>query len=247
VPALLLGLALRIAFMISVPEGYFGSDSNSYFDTAHELWNAGKWKMGDKRAGVYPLVLLAGTVMPGSTVQAVAVLQHAVGLAALVAVGWIAGHFTGRPALWIPVITCIYTLLPQPLWFEHELIADSFLLNGFIFAVALALPITRMRTPSGLFWFLIAAALLVALKPHGRPLWLGLVCAAVVPRRKSAALAEAGSRCHSARDPPRSDDRQLEAGELAVSLLRPPAGANRGRQIRGIPGGSRASGPRGAR
>jgi len=178
-PALVFGFVLRAVLTYSVPEGYFGSDSNSYFDASFELWTNGKLEMGAKRRGLYPLFLIAAPALPGNTPQVVAIVQHAVGLAGLVAIGWITGHFVRRHVLWIPLVTILCAAMPQPLWFEREVIADSFVLNFFLLAVALALPISRLREQRGRLLFLIAAASLLALKPHGRPLWVGLVLAAV--------------------------------------------------------------------
>ncbi len=40
-PALVLGAALRFTVIQALPEAYYGSDSNSYFQTTAELWNKG--------------------------------------------------------------------------------------------------------------------------------------------------------------------------------------------------------------
>jgi hypothetical protein len=48
-----------------------------------------------------------------------------------------------------------------------------------VLAVALAVPCGALKDKERLFWFLVAAAAIVACKPHGRPLWLGLVIVAV--------------------------------------------------------------------
>jgi hypothetical protein len=65
-------------------------------------------------------------------------------------------------------------------WYEQEVVAECLLLASIILAVALAFPVERLREPRRLFWFLLAAALIVAIKPHGRPIWLGLMISAVL-------------------------------------------------------------------
>jgi hypothetical protein len=178
-PAAIIGTILRVLICIGTPEAYYGSDSNSYFETAHALWNHGDFEMGSKRRGAYPLLLAIAPVFPGNTVQVMAVFQHALAIAALFAVGWITGHVTRRRMLWVPIVTCVAALLPQPLWYEHEIIADSVVVQFFIVATALAFPTEHLRGKR-LMWFLIAAGMIVACKPHGRPLWLGLVASAVL-------------------------------------------------------------------
>ncbi len=178
-PALALGLVLRITFLVSLPEGFYGADSNSYFETADHLWNRGKWDMGPKRRGLYPLFVLANTITPGSAAQSTVVLQHAMGLAAVLGIGWITAHFTRRPKIWVPLVTVVVACLPQPLWYEHELIADKMLADAVVLAISLALPVSRLKTRDGLFLFLLGAATVLAVKPHGRPFWLGLMIGAV--------------------------------------------------------------------
>jgi hypothetical protein len=177
-PAAIIGAIVRVLFCIGTPEAYYGSDSNSYFETAHELWNHGDFAMGSKRRGTYPLLLAIAPVFPSNTVRVMAVFQHALAIAALFAVGWVTGHLTRRRMIWVPVVTCVAALLPQPLWYEHEIIADSLVVQFFIIATALAFPTDQLRGKR-LMWFLIAAAMIVACKPHGRPLWLGLLASAV--------------------------------------------------------------------
>ena len=63
------------------------------------------------------------------------------------------------------------------------MIAEVWLLAAFIAAVAIAVPCGSLKGRRRLFWFLIATAVIVACKPHGRPLWLGLMVVAVAMAR----------------------------------------------------------------
>jgi hypothetical protein len=59
------------------------------------------------------------------------------------------------------------------------MIAEVWLLSAFVLTVALAVPCGTLKDKDRLSWFLIAAAAIVACKPHGRPIWLGLMIVAV--------------------------------------------------------------------
>ncbi len=166
--------------MLHLPEGYYGPDSNSYFDTASSLWLHGKWDMGPKRRWVYPILLIAAPAIPGRTVITVAVVQHTLGLLTVLGVGWIVYQLTRRPTIWVPVATILAAVWPRTVWYEQEIIAEALLLSSIVLAVALAYPVERLRDPKRLFWYLMAAALIVAVKPHGRPIWLGLMISAVL-------------------------------------------------------------------
>jgi hypothetical protein len=174
-PALIVGAVLRISLLAAIPGAYYGKDSNSYFTTANKLWNHGEFELPAKRRYLYPLVLSGAAVLPGPATVSVAILQHGVGLAMLVGLGWIVGHLVKRPGVWVPPFTLMMAIYPRMLWYEHEMIAEVFVLGALVLTVALALPLSRLRTSRGLLWFLLAAALIIAFKPHGRPLWLALV------------------------------------------------------------------------
>ncbi len=177
-PALIIGAALRLWMLATLPEGFFGPDSNSYFSTADHFWNEHKWANNEKRRWVYPLVLAALPALPVAPSRIVPAMQHACGLASLLGVGWIVGHVLRRRAFWVPVITTLVAIWPLMLWYEQEAQAETLFASAFILAVAALFPIGRLGEGRRLIWFLLAAALVVALKPHGRGIWLGCVIAA---------------------------------------------------------------------
>ena len=180
VPALIVGLVFRVSFMFAIPEIYYGADSNSYFDAAWKLWTHGDLVLNPKRRFLYPIVLIFMPLLPNSTAVDVAVVQHLLGLVIIVGIGWVVAQMTRFPYLWVPLVTCAAAVWPRMLWFEHEMIAEVWLLAAFVATVALAVPCGALKDQQRLFWFLIAAAAIVAFKPHGRPLWLGLMLVALV-------------------------------------------------------------------
>jgi len=180
VPALVLGAALRISVLMAMPEAYYGSDSNSYFQATSELWNKHHFEIHSKRRWIYPIVLLPTPALPGRTLDIIAVAQHALGLATVCGIGWVVFNLTRRPQIWVPLVTTLAALWPRMLWHEHEVIAETLLLFTVVLALGLTLPEGSLRRSSRLFWFLIAATAIVAVKPHGRPIWLGLLISAVL-------------------------------------------------------------------
>ena len=185
-PALLLGLWLRAQILVATPEAMLVADTNSYWDSVSRLWNDGKFDLPEKRRWLYPLLLMAAPALPGNTPQAVALAQHALGLLAIVGVGWIGGQLTRWRTLVVPLATLLFAASPRGLAYEHQIIADSALANLFILAAAVALPL-RGLTPARLSGTLALCALVLALKPHGKPLVLPILlaaaCGAGVPWR----------------------------------------------------------------
>jgi hypothetical protein len=183
-PALLIGAILRISMIAAVPEAYYGADSNSYFGLTKQLIIEGKFRLEAKRRWLYPMMLVPTPFVPGCNVpQVVAVLQHALGLGMIFGIGWVAGNLVRRPALWVPPVTILAAIWPRMLWYEHEIIAEAAMLGAFVCAVALASPVEVLRDRKRLLWFFLAALIMVAIKPHGRPLWLGMVLAAALITR----------------------------------------------------------------
>ena len=181
IPALVLGLFLRMALVNATPEGFYGADSNSYFSMTTKLWNHGKLACDQKRRWSYPILLSLAPIVPISPAHSIPLAQHALGLLSIVGIGWIVGNLTCLRALWVPLVTTLFAIWPRILWYEHEIVAESFFLSSFILTAALAMPSSRLKDPKGLFWFLVSAALIVSIKPHGRGLWLGcLVGAALI-------------------------------------------------------------------
>ena len=174
-PALVLGAVLRVGFLAAIPQVYYGSDSNSYFYTCSALWNEHRVTLPAKRRYLYPLLMTPLPALPGSPVVAVAVMQHTVGMLTLVGIGWVTGSLVRRKVIWVPAVTLLAAVWPRMLWYEHELMAEPFVLAMFVLAVALSLPVAGLRCGRRFLWFLWAAALIMAFKPHGRPIWLALV------------------------------------------------------------------------
>ncbi len=176
-PALLLGLWLRAHVLIATPEAMLTADTNSYWDSVSRLWNDGKFGIPEKRRWLYPLALMAAPALPGNTPQAVALAQHALGLLAIVGVGWIAAQLTRWQVFIVPIAALLFAASPRGLAYEHQIIADSAMTNAFILAAAVALPL-RGISQARLAWTLALCAIVIALKPHGKPLALPILIAA---------------------------------------------------------------------
>ena len=186
-PALLIGLFLRLHFLWVTPQGYFGADSDSYFEFSHELFTKGQFELTPKRRWLYPIVLALLTPLPAPCWYLVPLIQHALGLATVVGIGWITLRLSTTPRLTIPLVTLISAIWPRMLWYEHEFIAETFLLAAFVCTVSLALIPGVLRSKRGLFFFFLSLIFLAGFKAAGRFLWLGVVIAVLItagdPRR----------------------------------------------------------------
>ena len=187
-PALIVGAILRLSLLAAIPEVFYGSDSPSYSTTAENVYLKGHFRLPPKRRYLYPLLLIAAPVVPFcNTIQLVAAVQHTAGLVMILGIGWVAGHLVRRPGLWVPPVTLLAAVWPRMLYYEHEMIGECLLLGVFISAVAIAAPREGLVAPRRLGWFLVLAVAIMAVKPAGAPLWLGLFLAAMLLTRNAPA------------------------------------------------------------
>ncbi len=184
-PALIFGAILRIWFLAVIPEAYYGSDSPSYFEATAKLWsrNHGRTLFTEKRRWLYPMLLMPLPALPLSPARTIPILQSILGLATVYGIGWVAGNLTRLRAVWVPAVTMLAAVSPKILWYEHEVVAECVFLAVFVLTVALAMPPGAVLDRKRLFWFLLAAAGVAALKPHGRGIWLGCVIFAALVTR----------------------------------------------------------------
>jgi len=61
------------------------------------------------------------------------------------------------------------------LWYEHEVLAESMFVVAFVWAVAMAFPAGNKLRAKQVLGILLLSGVTVALKPHGRFLWLALL------------------------------------------------------------------------
>lgn len=194
-PALLLGLVMRLHFLWVTPQGYFGADSGSYYQFAHDLFTEGVFELNPKRRWFYPIVLALLTPLPAACWYLVPLFQHLLGLATVVGIGWITLRLSTYPRLTIPLVTILAALWPRMLWYEHEFIAESFLLAAFVLTVSLALIPGVFKNKRGLLLLFLSMILLAGFKAAGRFLWLGVVLGVLIlagdPRRWAWAIKSA--------------------------------------------------------
>jgi hypothetical protein len=171
VPALVVGAILRIWFLMAIPEGSYSADSSSFFEPTRRLIVKHRWDVSEKRRWLYPVLLLPTAFMPSSPVRIVPIAQHLMGLVTILGVGWVVGNLTKVRALTVPAVTLLYAVWPRVLWYEHEVMAEAIFIACFILMVALAFPAGALKDRRRLFWFLVAAGLVVSIRPHGRGIW----------------------------------------------------------------------------
>ena len=98
--------------------------------TASKLLTDGDFDINPKRSFLYPSLLVFAPLLPGSVAVGVAVIQHILGLAIIVGIGWIVAQMTRLPVLWVPLATVVAAVWPRMLWQEHVMTAVVIMLTS---------------------------------------------------------------------------------------------------------------------
>jgi hypothetical protein len=154
-----------------IPYAFWGSDSGSFFDFAHDLLTQGEVTMDAKRRFIYPLWMLFIAMLPGSPLHWTTWLQHLLGLVTLIPLAYTVRKIFISWRWWVVPVTALYAGLPVIIWYEHELIGDCLFIDCVVWACAgWAAWVESRHTQRTLnwWWFFVPFALLILTKPSGR-------------------------------------------------------------------------------
>ena len=80
VPAVAVGIALRLVLLSYSPYAYWGDDSRSYFGFTSGVLNDFYFSINEKRRYLYPVFLLPLSLLPGGTLRILPWVQAAGGV-----------------------------------------------------------------------------------------------------------------------------------------------------------------------
>lgn len=184
IPALLVGLVLRLLFLHASPYAFWGADSRSFMGFTNGVLTDFYFSINEKRRYLYPLFLFPISLLPGGTLLWLGWIQAALGLASILPLAYAVRRvFRLWPWLILPV-TVLYAGMPVFLWFEHELIAESVFFQAMVWTmggwVAWTGQANPLRARQLWWWFWVPLAILMLTKPAGKFLWPGILLALVV-------------------------------------------------------------------
>lgn len=115
-PALLVGLALRIALIRHMPLAFFSGDTNEFL---------GSRLLGGSRTFLPKLIYGAPVRLGLPLLPSIAFLQHFFGLLLIPACGFLCAQWLRAWRWWIVPFTAIMAVHPTLLWYEHFVLPDS--------------------------------------------------------------------------------------------------------------------------
>lgn len=177
IPALVIGTLVRLIFFATVPETYWGEDTQSFWDAARELKYDDELQFEKKRRYVYPVFLMAVDKLPFlAPVYSISLIQHIVGILTIIPFVYIARYALPRSRIAVVLVSLVFAVWYKNLNYENEAAGDALFLSFSIAFTAFAISVGgKERTNRGLFWMFLFGALTVGTKPVGKMVWLGAV------------------------------------------------------------------------
>ena len=181
VPALLVGIALRVALTVQMPWGYVQYDSAEYQETPFHLLKNGSFFVDGKRGFLVPILFTIPFLLHIPALIAIPLGQHLLGLAATVMSGALVRIWFRHWRWFIVPVTLYVAANPSMLWYEQTIMGESEFLFALIF-LALAGTLWARRQSRARFWVLLAALVCAAgARPEGRLFFaFGIVLAVFV-------------------------------------------------------------------
>jgi hypothetical protein len=155
-PALLIGLALRVAVMESMPYGYLQYDSSDYLVTPQRLIDNHRFYIHDKRSYLTPLLFSAAFALPVPALKTIAVAQHVMGLVATVLVGALVSLWFRFWRVAIVPVTVLFAANPFIIWYEHTIMGEAQFLFFTVLMVLAGTLLARRPTTTRFVWFIVS-------------------------------------------------------------------------------------------
>jgi hypothetical protein len=183
-PALLLGLALRVALTAQLPYGIYHDDTPDFLTTPDRLLHDHRFELHSKKTFLVPIVFTIPFVLHLPALVVIPLIQHFFGMVMVLLLGLLVRLWFRAWKIFIIPLTVLATANPFFLWYEHTLMAESlFLFTTVLLAVAGTL--YTLDQSRGRFGFLLAALFLEAgARPEGKLLFgFGIVLVALIHLR----------------------------------------------------------------
>ena len=125
-PALLLGLILRVMLMVHMPYGSFHPDSADLLSTPDNIFNHFHFGLHPKKTFLTPVIHVAAFCIPGVPAMVlIPIIQHLIGLLTVVVIALLC-RFWFRHWEWIIIpATVLVAINPALIWYEHALMTET--------------------------------------------------------------------------------------------------------------------------
>jgi hypothetical protein len=189
IPALAIGLTLRVLLMAQMPRALYHPDSHTVFETYHYFVSGWNIHVSNKKTFLVPVLYAIPAILHLPLLQTIAAGQHALGLLLIILAGLLVAYSFRLWKLFIIPVTVLVAVNPTLLWYEHVALPESIYvfwvaataLTGLFFyqqpasklrfvGFLVSLFFTAASRPEGKFFCLFGVALAIAAFWNDKPL-----------------------------------------------------------------------------
>lgn len=167
-PAILLGLFLRVWLTAQMPYSFIQPDSMDLLATPDHLFKNGVWYIAPKKTFLTPLLYTLTFFLPFPALSTIAIGQHALGLLLILMVGLISRLWFRQWLFLTPITTLLTALNPTLLWYEHTLMAESHYVFCVVLTALTGTWFARKKTSSSFLTFVFSLFLTAGSRPEGK-------------------------------------------------------------------------------
>ncbi len=131
-PALIIGLVLRVTLCVQMPMGVYHDDTPDFLCTTDRLLNDHKWELHEKKTFLVPVAYAIAFLLPVPALVTIPIFQHLLGLGLIVIIGLLCRLWFAHWKWFIVPLTGVAAVNPFMLWYEHTLMAET----PFVFCTA---------------------------------------------------------------------------------------------------------------
>jgi hypothetical protein len=170
-PALVLGLVLRVMLTVQMPYAFYHDDAPDFFSTPDYLFHKTEFRLHPKKTFLTPILFTIPFALPVPAMVSIPVLQHLLGLALVVLIGVLCRLWFRGWKWFIVPLTTLTAANPFLLWYEHTIMAETqFIVCTLL--LALAGTLYALQQSRGRFIFLCVMLFLEAgARPEGKLLF----------------------------------------------------------------------------
>ena len=155
-PALIIGLALRVVLMCSMPYGYVQYDSCDYLVTTQRLIEDHHFFIHSKRSYLTPMLFSAAFLLQVPALITIAVAQHFMGLIATLLVGALVRLWFRSWKVMIIPVTVLFAANPFIIWYEHTIMGEAQFLFFTLVMVFAGTLFALRPTTKRFVWFIVS-------------------------------------------------------------------------------------------
>jgi hypothetical protein len=170
-PALIIGLALRVLLTWQLPYAYYHDDAPDFLCTPDKLLKDHEFELHAKKTFLVPMLYTVPFLIGLPALIVIPIFQHALGLGIVLLVGLICRLWFKHWKVFILPLTLLTAVNPFFLWYEHTLMAETIYIFCTLLVVLTGTLYTFEQSLKRLIWLAIALVLEAGARPEGKLLF----------------------------------------------------------------------------